>query len=387
MTLGTVGTVITPPSGLGVVSRAELRRAICRELQMPFFRRFKNGYSTVAASPAPTTTTHADNSLTQDYEFWNEQWWYSTTNDEVRLVTNFDAATNKLQLEYAATLPVSGDIYELHSIWNAYEIHAAINRAIEDAYPTFFDVVTDESLVLKEDTLEYSLSSFTYTPWIIAKVWVENPTSIMRGTASSATSTSLTDSSGNFAKVTTAWKLSIYDGTGAGQIRSVTSVTGTTQINVAAWTTTPDTTSKYALWDASEQRNDWTRLQTVRFNAKENPTKLYIPSTLSAHYGLRLRVEYISQPVTLTTEASVTTVPKEFIIHRALFFMFNQKVNDNRADRSRYEALAQRHYEQSELYKQSHAFNMPDLTVWTPQILNRFGVGTDGDPFGWGGYN
>lgn len=386
MTLGTVGTIISAPGSLGTVTRPTIRRAICRELHMPFMRRMKNGYSTATASSTPTLT-FTDSSLAQEDDYWNGQWWYNVTNDEVRKVIDFRADTDTIRLEYAATAIDTNDVYEIHSIWNAYELHDVINRAIEDAYPSFFDVVTDETIILKEEVLEYSLASLTYSPWIMTKIWIENPDSVIRGTATASGATSLTDSSANFTGVDTNWKISIYAGTGAGQLRDVSSLTGTTQINVSAWTTTPDTTSKYALWDTSTQTYDWTKLQDVRFNGKENPTKLYLPSVYYSHSGVRLRLEYIAKPITMTTEASVTSVPKEFLIHRALYFLFSQKINDNRADRARYEALAQRHFEQSELYRQAHAFNMPEATMWTPQISQRFQGSLDGDPIGWRGFN
>jgi len=239
-----VGTISTPSTGLGTISRATLRREICRELHMPFMRKY-NGALTVDASPAPTTTSIGCTSLTQEKGFWEDQWWFSINHDETRLIVDFEPASNKLTFEYPGTLPKSGDLFEIHTIWNANEIHGAINRAIEDAYPSFFDVVTDETLILREDTLNYDLSSLTYVPWIMTKVWVENPASIMRGIVSSAAAGTLIDSSAVFTGVDSSYVVSIYAGTGAGQIRAISSITGTTQLNLASdWTTTPDTTIK-----------------------------------------------------------------------------------------------------------------------------------------------
>jgi hypothetical protein len=218
----------------------------------------------------------------------------------------------------------------------------------------------------------------------MTKVWIENADRISTGKVISAAAGTLVDTSANFTGVTSSYLVSIYSGKGAGQLRTVGSITGTTQLNVTSnWTTTPDSTSKYLLWDPTSQTSDWSRLQNVRFNAKENPTKLYLPENFSSNYGQRLRLEYVSKPVTLDAETSVTAIPREFIIHRALHFLHGQKINDNRVDRQRYEVLAQRYFEQSEMYRQSHAFNMPEITIWTPKI----GVGgdprMDGNPMGW----
>ena len=377
-------------------TRAVLRRAICQELHMPFIRR-TNGYGTVATTPAPTSTSFADATLTQEQDFWKNQWWYNIRSGDVRLVTRFAADTNVCYLEspvssailVASAGPpvVAADTYELHSVFNAYEIHAAIDRAIEYGYPSFFDVVTDETLILKEDTLAYTISGLTNLPWIPTKLWLEVPTSVMRGTATSGGVTSLVDTAANFTGVNSSYLVSIYAGTGAGQLRSVATLTGTTQINISlAWTTNPDSTSKYAVWNPTDQRNDWRRLQAVRFNTKENPTIMYLTENYDSLVGCRLRLEYISKPISLTTESSTTIVPKEFIIHQAIHFLADQKINDNRADRSRYELLSQKHLEQAELYRQSHAFNMPEITLWTPVIGRQQDYGIDGDPLHWRGY-
>lgn len=380
--------VITPVStifGL-TTTRAELRRLICQELHMPFTRRF-NGASTVTTGSVSPHQTFCDSKLIQPDKFWNENWFFRTSTGEVRKILEFYQGLHKIKLEYPLDTALDAlETYEIHSIWNANEIHSAINQAIEDGYPNFFNIVTDETLVLKENTLTYSLSGLTYLPWIVAKVWIESPTDVIRGTAASSTPTTLTDPSANFTGVSTNYKISIYAGTGAGQLRSIASVTGTTTINVPAWGTLPDTTSKYVVWDSSDQLNDWTRLQNVRFNSKENPTLMYLTDNYDSSVGSRIRLEYVSIPTPLATESSITCVPKEFILHKALYYLFSQKINDNRADRQRYESLAQRQMELAEFYRQGHTMNMPDLTLWTPGNSSNRNWGTDGNPIGWSNY-
>jgi len=364
-------------------TRAQLRRLVCTELQMPFIRR-TGGSSTITASP--TTTSFIDSKLVQDLDYWKGQWYFHITTGSVRLITRFDNALKKVTLEYATTAaPLVADEYEIHSVWNAYEIHTAINRAIADAYPSFFDVVTDETMVLKEDTLSYSLSALTSLPWIMTKVWLEQPDSVIRGTCTSGAVGYIADTSADFTAVTTNYKMSIYAGTGAGQVRSVTSKTGTTQLNTSTvWTTAPDSTSKYAVWDPTEQTNDWKRLQDVRFNAKENPTIMYLTDNYTGREGARIRLEYISIPTAMTVEGSTTTIPQEFILHKTLHYLYSQKINDNRADRQRYIDLQTYHFNQAEIYRQAHAFNMPEATMWTPSIGGSVrGTGVDGNPIGW----
>lgn len=72
------------------------------------------------------------------------------------------------------------------------------------------------------------------------------------GTVTSATSTTLTNSGATFGSSNglIGASVAIYAGTGFGQVRRITANTGT-QLTVATWTTTPDTTSKYVVGGAS----------------------------------------------------------------------------------------------------------------------------------------
>ena len=74
------------------------------------------------------------------------------------------------------------------------------------------------------------------------------------GNVSSSTSTTLTDLTKNWG--TDQWKnayVEITDGTGAGQIRLITGNTLNTLTISSAWTTNPDTTSKYRIFGAPAQ--------------------------------------------------------------------------------------------------------------------------------------
>lgn len=70
-----------------------------------------------------------------------------------------------------------------------------------------------------------------------------------QGTATSATSTTLVDTTKTWVVdcIKTKW-VKIESGTGAGQTRKITANTATT-LTVSAWTTTPDTTSVYSIYE------------------------------------------------------------------------------------------------------------------------------------------
>lgn len=82
------------------------------------------------------------------------------------------------------------------------------------------------------------------TVYLISQGFADGVTTAIRGTATGATGTTLTDSTANFAATVIGAPVVIISGTGKGQIRAITART-TTQLTVATWTTTPDSTSVY----------------------------------------------------------------------------------------------------------------------------------------------
>src|SRR3990167_4772979 len=165
-----------------------------------------------------------DSSLVQSDDYWNGRWLLclpSTAGEDapagdVRKVTDFHAASHALFIDGALS-GVPDDIdfeYQLLDIYSPYEIHQAINDANREGAKTFFGVEIDEdTLVVKSNTLEYSLASISPTIWKIYNMWMEIPRSVIRGTATSATSTTLSDTAHNFETdgVEVGWRISIYD--------------------------------------------------------------------------------------------------------------------------------------------------------------------------------
>lgn len=78
-------------------------------------------------------------------------------------------------------------------------------------------------------------------------------TTTTSGTASAGAATTLTDSSQSWTVNTYANScVTIYDGTGEGQIRTIESNTATVLTVRDDWATNPDSTSKYIIYDFSE---------------------------------------------------------------------------------------------------------------------------------------
>ena len=360
-----------------------LRQLIARELRFPFFTKYGIAQTVDATS---SVTAPVDAALTQSDDYWNGDFFYHITSQSSRQITDFVASTDTLTLEYALAAITTADTYEIHSIWNAYDIHAAINRAIEQASKSFPDTVVDESLVLEEDQLAYTISGLTKKPWVVSKLWVERNTNTIRGTATSGAVTHLTDTAliGAVADVNTNWKISIYAGTGSGQIRGVTAASNTTGAVTpdSNWTTAPDTTSKYALWNPLEQVYDWFKIENARLDAKEYPDTLYFTSRIPSLYGMRIRIEYLSTPTSLSAEADTTIVNKEFILAKACSILHGQMVGDSRYNRELHYGEHVRYKEQADEILSRFRVSTPDVTLWTEgdQVYDDLE-----NPLNWGG--
>jgi hypothetical protein len=137
------------------------------------------------------------------------------------------------------------------------------------------------------------------------------------------------------------------------------------------------------VWNPNEQTQDWVRIQAVRTDAKEYPNILYLKSN---QYGLgcRIRLEYVARPALLTTEASTTVVPTEFLVRKSLAVLFGMRMNDNRTDRQRYTALTDVYTNLAEDYKQKHPFQMPEMTIpTTTETISNSAIGGSINPLGW----
>ena len=356
-----------------MATRATIRREIARRLNMDFALRVGES----ATATGGTTTTLIDTAmLDQADDYWNGDWLYvvndadaSTNDGKIRLITDFTQSSSTLTfLEALGASSASSDTYEIHSGWNAAQIHSAVNAAIEDGFPEFFDMNIDESIVLTRDTLEYTLPTST-APYFMNRMWIEQPEEKTKGTASGGSSTTLVDSSQSWTN--DEWNsmtVAIYHGTGKGQHAVITDGNSTT-LTVAAWlgtgTTSPDSTSKYVIKDTTRELRDHYRITAARFDKVYYPTKLYLTSRYTRFEGYGLRLQYVSKPSALTAESSSTDMPQEFIVRKALALLYAQRIADTRVDSDRFRYLQQYYDTLAEAYRQQNKWRMPSATMWT----------------------
>lgn len=125
----------------------------------------------------------------------------------------------------------------------------------------------------------------------------------VRGTVTSATSTTLTDSTATFptAVATNLCSVCIVAGTGKGQRRRVSTRNSSTQITVSsAWTTTPDTTSVYQIGGI-----EWlVKFSMLRFSgggsarqADRSIRVSFLPTTTAGSFDIRQYKDHESSPV------------------------------------------------------------------------------------------
>ena len=358
-----------------MATRATIRREIARRLNMDFALRV--GESSTATGGGAAKLNLIDTSLlTQADDYWNGDWLYiaavasgDTNVDKMRLITDSDQGNGAVDfLEPLGAQVASGDTYEIHSGWNAAQIHSAVNAAIEDGFPEFFDTNMDDSVIITRDTLEYTLPTGT-PPYFVNRLWIEQPEEKAKGTASSGGATTLVDSSRSWTN--DEWigmTVAIYHGTGKGQHAVITGSSSNT-LTHAAWlgtgTTSPDTTSKYVIKDTTREVRDHYRVTAARLDKVYYPTKLYLTIRYTRFEGYALRLQYVSKPSALTVEASSTDVPQEFIVRKALALLYAQRIADTRVDSDRFRYLQQYYDTLAEAYRQQNKWRMPSATMWT----------------------
>lgn len=356
------------------VTRQQLRRMICIELGMPFAMRFVHGE--LFPTGTGTQTTIRDTKLVQPTDFWNRSWAFVrqssvSLNNAISLIRDFSAGMllleSALGFETSQTTP-----YEIHSIFNAIEIHQAINRAIQDSHPAFYEEREDSSLVLVEDRLEYDLSALSHPAESISSVAIEQPTSKILGVVGSFNSapvtSTVTDTSLNLSNVNNRWLISFYGNLNGqrGIWCNVTGVNNTTKVisfSTPSFSYTFANGMKFMLWNPEHQGHIWHQIRLLSFDRKEWPGILRFHENHSAH-GHRIKIRHATVPIALSTEIDTTIVPQEFIIPKAISFLAASRINDNRVDRQKYAVIAQQKAQEAEIYRRSNFFRRSDIPLW-----------------------
>ena len=387
-------------------TRLALRRAIGRTARMDFYLRYPSGSLNFDAnesgdtSRVTSTTAFYCDKLPQWDKSWDNAYIYVTSTD-----SNIDGFERRIHafrqpgvmyLEWPSDtdeVPSSDDSFELLDIWPPSQVHDAINDSIRDAWRAYPDVVEDESLVIEEDKREYDISGLSDVPYRILQIYVERSVSNIDGQMTTVTdSDDFGDSSMDLSALTASttsigdWRAGIYTGTGAGQLFTLSAASTTTQLFTVATpsTATPDTTSKFTLWNQAEQGTNWYRILPAKFDTVEHPSKMYVQGDLETSKGMRMRLIYLAQPATLDDDTDETTVPRYFIVNKSLAHLHDSLVNDNRTDRRDHSAIAEHHDQLARAYEAQNPRRMPTGTVWQ-EVRGGLSGRSQIAPLGWRG--
>lgn len=136
----------------------ELRRELSRVMREPFFRRIADHRPVAYAAAnalADTALGRFDAS-----EGWPYAFAYIPATGDQREITNF-LSDGTVGYAYVSpnwsVNPGVGYDYEIHSIWSAQEKTDALNHAVHDCWPAFYEVLSDESIVIQKWKKEYDL--------------------------------------------------------------------------------------------------------------------------------------------------------------------------------------------------------------------------------------
>jgi hypothetical protein len=362
------------------ITLQELRRAVCRELRMPFFRRI--GASSFCTAGSTATKIYDTGSLTQPDKYWNNSFVYWIDTQKSSLINAFNANEKALLLEKSVgETPTTGDEYEIHSIWNAEDIHESINRAIKSSRQSFFTTTIDQSKCWKEDVLEYDISGLSVTPWILDKIYMELPQNDIQFTPVSGGATSVTAPAGvDLTSVKAGWIVSNFAGKGGGEVQTVTSVTNQV-IATSTWTTAMDSTSRCMVFDPTE--SSWYPVHNFHTDALEYPQYIRLSLRNPDFYGGRFKLEYLGVSAELSEEDSTTIIPEEYLINKVCSLLHGQVLNGTKSDKESHYAEFKRYQEEADSYLVRNAPHAPGIFIKNPNAhVNSQGRDRN-DPLNW----
>jgi hypothetical protein len=135
---------------------------------------------------------------------------------------------------------------------------------IWEGYPGWLVTYQDLWSVLESLLSQYRKNYGAATPYVYVKEDVTGELTRLvtyAGTATAGGATTLTDSSQTWTtNALTGYEVEIVEGTGAGQIRTIASNTGTVLTVTDSWSTNPASGSKYAV---RGQVSDWFRVRVI----------------------------------------------------------------------------------------------------------------------------
>lgn len=355
------------------LTRKQLRKLICTELLMPFYQRFGETDITVSNYASKSVTVNA---LNQTNDFWNNQWIYIPEINFTDKIVDWVQSTHVLVLESGSDLITSGMSVEIIRDFSAVELHQAINRALGNSYPAFFDMTTNYTLVLCEDKLEYDLSNLSPAISRIASISVERPanniyatvTQVEEVTVGSDTFCDMTvdvDTS----EVTSDWLMSNYSTLTGGAWRNLVSSpsAGVVRVLTPLGTNIFFAGDKVMLWNPKVQEYHWDDLVDYNANAFEFPSWIQFHYLDDSFYGCRLLINYVKVPGGLAAEDDETIVPSGYAVPAALSLLAATRINDIRVDRQKWAIIQQQAAAEAQNFRELNYFRTTPTQYRNPK--------------------
>lgn len=366
----------------------QLRTEMATFLKMPFFEYFGSAGSTITTKT--DTTTFIDTDLIGLPDNYFKGAWLLVTSDgdigEVRRITAFTGASGSFDVHAAFANLVATDSYEIWSGFSPHIMTSIINRVIRESFPEFHESKYNEELIIKRDTRTYSLTGLSDDVGFLSKIWIEEPAETKRDTVASATATEITMPSGiDLTDVDSNWRMSCYEGTGAGEQQAVVSVASQV-ITTGSWTTTLDSTSRVLIWNAANETNRWEPFPFYGIDSPRNPSKIVFRQLRNDMEGHRVRLQIQVPANDLSALTDTTVVPPEYVVRAGLSQAHMMLMERNRAARGHHERQHLLWLQMAEDYKAANQFQPPSYQMQRDPEFSGHGLFTsseEGNPLGW----
>lgn len=337
-------------------TRAALRNLIGQRTGQPFFRKF--GTVSAVASASGTTTTLIDSKLLREEDnYWRGSFIYFPATDELREITAFDSATYRVSWLSALTnATTSGTPYEIWSQFTPIDVHNALDSALRQAWPFFFQVAQADAITITQNTgLQYTIPTslgVRRLAQVYLKVFENTPALV----TSLGDTTQVITSTGTFSTDDVGKYITVYDNADSaiGDVRQIEEVTDSSTVVVSEdFTEALPVGAKFKIVDVSSPYVQQRLLQNWVADKPDNPTKVWVGAHLGGCEGDILTLVYEAEYSTLTADDSETDCPVDFIVNGALANLYQIKLSTAPATEVRvWDSLYKAAYESMQVYAQ-----------------------------------
>ena len=352
---------------------AALRQEIGVRTGQPFFTKFSGAAET--ASAAGTTTTLIDTTaLLEADNYWRGHYIYFPGTQETRQVSAFANATSQLTwLSPIAGATGATTTYELWSTFSPIQVHNAINIALRDAYPYFFEVGSDVLVLCEDWPTTYDLPTDDTIRRILRATLLSYPSITGTTTSDALADNQIVDTNQSFDDDDILKAVSIYnwDNDCAGEYRIVEAVPNSYTLTVDDdFSDTIVEGSKYRLSTITKMPNVQV-LSNFRLDRQTYPTMVWFGNEHNDHAGDFVLFEYEYDYAELSAETSATDCLKEYVILSAIANLYLQKLATAPATEVRnWEGMQRAMSEAAQKFalRNRSRHNTSTVTQWFPNL-------------------